>query len=165
MNEISTIKDIFQEDSFMESFEKIDKYIFENTIKEPKKLSSFKKKKITKEFINKYKSKYKFLKHIDTDKDMSFAWMDEEKIVGILSITDKIIKERVRRHEIWITAIEVSQEYKGYKLGKQILNYAVKKEKARFLSVRKTNKIALYMYKKRGFKTYNETDYMYFMKL
>ena len=34
MNEISTIKDIFQEDSFMESFEKIDKYIFENTIKE-----------------------------------------------------------------------------------------------------------------------------------
>ena len=165
MNEISTIKDIFQEDSFMESFEKIDKYIFENTIKEPKKLSSFKKKKITKEFINKYKSKYKFLKHIDTDKDISFVWMDEEKIVGILSITDKITKERVSRHEIWITAIEVSQEYKGYKLGKQILNYAVKKEKARFLSVRKTNKIALNMYKKRGFKTYNETDYMYFMKL
>ena len=91
--------------------------------------------------------------------------MDEEKIVGILSITDKITKERVRRHEIWITAIEVSQEYKGYKLGKQILNYAVKKEKARFLSVRKTNKIALNMYKKRGFKTYNETEYMYFMKL
>lgn len=165
MNKISTIKDIFQEDSFMESLEKIDKYIFENTIKEPKKLSSFKKKKITKEFINKYKSKYKFLKHINTDKDISFVWMDEEKIVGILSITDKIIKERVRRHEIWITAIEVSQEYKGYKLGKQILNYAVKKEKARFLSVRKTNKIALNMYKKRGFKTYNETDYMYFMKL
>ena len=33
MNEISTIKDIFQEDSFMESLEKIDRYIFENTIK------------------------------------------------------------------------------------------------------------------------------------
>lgn len=165
MNKISSIKDIFQEDSFMESIDLIDKFFLENTIKESKKLSSFKKKKITKEFINNHKSKYKFLKHIDTDKDISFVWMDGEKIVGILSISDKIIKERIRRHEIWITAIEVTNEYKGYKLGKQILDYAVKKEKARFLSVRKTNKIALNMYKKRGFNIYNETEYMYFMKL
>ena len=113
-----------------------------------KNLSSFSKKTITRGFIDQYKSQYPFLRHIDPN-DEGTIWFDRDKIVGVLSITNKSDKIR------WITAIEVAEDYRGYGLGSQILKFAVSREKANALSVNKHNEIAIRMYKNAGFVSDN----------
>ena len=148
-----------------------DKPVTESTIKsdmdenfkkkESIKLSSLKKVKITQQLCNKLSGKYSHLKHLRiTPNTLGFFFMksDDEIVVTIVVETKK-------NNEKWIQALEVSNEYKGHNLGNQILNFAVTQMNARFLSVRKDNKVAFDMYKKYGFKIYNETDSMYFMKL
>ena len=76
-----------------------------------------------------------------------------------------IVVETKNNDEKWIQALEVEPEFRGHNLGNQLLDFAINQMDARFLSVRKTNKIAISLYKKHGFKIYDETDSMYFMKL
>lgn len=111
-----------------------------------KKLSSFKKCKINKDFIDKYKAQYKFLKHIDPN-DEAVCWMDKaDSIVGLVAVEDK-------GNDIhYITALEVAKEYQGYGLGKQILDYAINNMKGNALTVYKNNEVAIRMYEKAGFK-------------
>lgn len=148
-----------------------DKPVTESTIKsdidenfkkkESIKLSSLKKVKITQQLCNKLSSKYSHLKHLRiAPNTLGFFFMksDDEIVVTIMVETKK-------NNEKWIQALEVSDEYKGHNLGNQILNFAVTQMNARFLSVRKDNKVAFNMYRKYGFKIYNESDSMYFMKL
>ena len=124
-----------------------------------KNLSSFSKKTITRELIDQYNSQYPFLRHIDSN-DEGTIWFDRDKIVGALSITNKSDKIR------WITAIEVTEDYRGYGLGSQILNFAVSREKANALSVNKHNEIAIRMYKNAGFVSdNNDHGNMLFMYL
>ena len=122
-------------------------------------LSNFDKKVLDKKVIDKYKADYSFLKHVDLDDD-SYVWFDNDKIVAILMIDNK------GDNDIWITGLEVSKEYRGYGLGKQILNFAIQKLRVNALSVRKNNKIAIDMYKKAGFE-FDKKDHgsMYFMSL
>ena len=119
-------------------------------------LRSLTKKKITEELIKSYKQ----LKSIRIgSSNIGYAFFDKDNLVCFISIETK------ENNEIWIQALEVIKEYQNNGLGKQLLDFACKDLKAKFLSVRKTNNIALNMYKKYGFRIYKETDYMYFMTI
>ena len=107
-------------------------------------LNDFAKKKIDKVFLNKYKNKYKTLKHVDP-KNNGYVWMDDDKVVGYCSVDrDKELP--------WITALEVTKEYKGHGLGEQLLDYAVNELGGQALTVAKDNMIAKRMYDNYGFK-------------
>ena len=125
------------------------------------KLTSFKKMKITKQLCDKLSKKYPMIKHlrINSNTNGFFFMESSEKLVAT------IVVETKENDEKWIQALEVESDFKGRKLGHQLLEFAVTQMGARFLSVRKTNKIAINLYKKHGFKIYNETESMYFMKL
>ena len=119
-------------------------------------LRSLTKKKITEELIKSYKQ----LKSIRIgSSNIGYAFFNKDNLVCFISIETK------ENNEIWIQALEVIKEYQNNGLGKQLLDFACKDLKAKFLSVRKTNNIALNMYKKYGFRIYKETDYMYFMTI
>ena len=132
-------------------------------LKGHKNLSSFKKIHITENVINKYKTKYPYLKNVrckDTKESIcdGYIWMDDDKLVcmvGSCEYTDD--------HTKWIVSLKIMKEYRGYGLSKQILDYAVKNMNCRYLSVGKNNEVAKSVYDKYGFKVYQKSDTMYFM--
>ena len=66
---------------------------------------------------------------------------------------------------IWIQGIEVYGDNKGKGYGKKMLDLAVSDMGATHLSVNKNNKVAKNLYDRYGFKTYDEDDTMYYMKI
>lgn len=125
-----------------------------------KKLSFFKKIAISEDVISKYKKEYKFLSHIKTDKNCSgYLFFYDKELVAVLSVEYK------ENGENWIQAIEIVKKYQGYGLSEQLLDIALKEFKATYLSVNKNNELAIYIYKKKGFVVYKETDTMFFMRL
>lgn len=125
-----------------------------------KKLSFFKKIAISENVISKYKEDYKFLSHIKTDKNCKgYLFFYDKELVAVLSVEYK------ENGENWIQAIEIVKKYQGYGLSEQLLDIALKEFKATYLSVNKNNELAIYIYKKKGFVVYKETDTMYFMRL
>ena len=125
-----------------------------------KKLSFFKKIAISENVISKYKKEYKFLSHIKTDKNCSgYLFFYDKELVAVLSVEYK------ENGENWIQAIEIVKKYQGYGLSDQLLDIALKEFKATYLSVNKNNELAIYIYKKKGFVVYKETDTMFFMRL
>jgi hypothetical protein len=86
-------------------------------------------------------------------------WMDEnDKLVctvGSCQYTDDNTK--------WIVSLEVISDYRGHGLSEQVLDYAVKAMKCKYLAVDKDNELAKYVYDKYGFVTYQENDTMYYM--
>lgn len=120
-----------------------------------KSLSDFNMVKIDKAFIDKYKSDYSSLKHVDL-KDDAYAWIDKEnnKLVAIAAVD---LSDHGDENK-WITVIEVFDNYKGYGLGKQLLDYCVKHLKGDALGVYKDNQVAIEMYKKYGFKISKESQ-------
>lgn len=125
-----------------------------------KKLSFFKKVSISENVISKYKEDYKFLSHIKTDKNCKgYLFFYDKELVAVLSVEYK------ENGENWIQAIEIVKKYQGYGLSEQLLDIALKEFKATYLSVNKNNELAIYIYKKKGFVVYKETDTMFFMRL
>ena len=125
-----------------------------------KKLSFFKKVSISENVISKYKEDYKFLSHIKTDKNCKgYLFFYDKELVAVLSVEYK------ENGENWIQAIEIVKKYQGYGLSEQLLDMALKEFNATYLSVNKNNELAIYIYKKKGFVVYKETDTMYFMRL
>lgn len=130
-----------------------------------KKLSSFTKVHITDSVISKYKKEYPFLKHVrykDTKEYIcdGYIWFDNDKLVamvGSCEYTDDKTK--------WVVSLEITKEYQGYGLSKQILDYAVKTMNCKYLSVNKNNEIAKKVYDDYGFKVYQQSDTMYYMTL
>lgn len=130
-----------------------------------KSLSSFNKIHITEQAINKYKKEYPFLKHVrckDTKEYTcdGYMWLDGDKLVanvGSVEYRDDNTK--------WIVSLEISKDYQGYGLSKQILDYAVKNMDCKYLSVNKNNEVAKRIYDNYGFRVYQESDTMYFMTL
>lgn len=114
------------------------------------------KKKITNEVIKKYN-----LRHIRLNENIEgYIFINKPNgLVGFVSVENKDNNTK------WIQALEVSKSFRGMGLGYAILDFAVTKLGGRYLSVRKTNKIAYRMFIKYGFKSYMMDDYMYFMKL
>ena len=130
-----------------------------------KNLSSFKRVQITETVIDKYKKDYPFLKHVrckDTNYYIcdGYIWFDNNELVAIVGsceYTDDKTK--------WIVSLEITKNYKGYGLSKQILDYATKTMNCKYLSVNKNNKIAKKVYDDYGFKVYQESDSMYYMTI
>ena len=130
-----------------------------------KNLSSFKRVHLTDSVIDKYKKEYPFLKHVrckDTEEYIcdGYIWFDNDELVamvGSCEYTDDKTK--------WIVSLEITKNYKGYGLSKQILNYATKNMDCKYLSVSKNNKLAKKVYDDYGFKVYQESDTMYYMTI
>lgn len=129
-------------------------------------LSSFKKIRITKEVIEKYKKEYPVLKHVrcdDTNKYIcdGYMWLNNHDNlvchVGSCEYLDD--------HTKWIVSLEIFPEYKGHGLSRQILDFAVKSMGCKYLSVNKNNKVAKYVYDSYGFKTYQSSDSMDYMTI
>lgn len=121
-----------------------------------KKISSFKQLELTEENVKKYKSDVKYLSHFRTGNDYAgYIWIDDNSVVAACS---------VNKDTNIIQAIEISKQYQGYGLSKQILDIC-KSLDGYILSVNKSNDVAISVYKKYGFYTYKESDSMYFMVL
>lgn len=124
------------------------------------KLSQFTKIKLTDAYIKVYSQKLSSLSHIRINKNtFGYIWIDAYNVVAILNIEEKDDGYK------WIQAFEIFGQYKGKGLSHQILNIAIRELHATNLSVNKQNKIAIKVYKSIGFKTYKETESMYFMSL
>lgn len=105
-----------------------------------------------------YKDKFPGLSHMRvSDEIINVLYVDRktDEPVGYFSV-DKDRK--------MILAIDVSKKYRSRKIGTQLLKKAIE-NKGYNLTVRKTNKIAINMYMKNGFKIYDENPYQYIMKI
>nr|DAY78571.1 MAG TPA: cysteine peptidase [Caudoviricetes sp.] len=128
-------------------------------------LYSLKKVHITEAVIEKYKKQYPDLRHVrckdtDTYKCDGYMWFDNENLVaqvGSCEYLDDGTK--------WIVSLDIMKDYKGHGLSKQILDFATKIMKCKYLSVDKNNKLAKMIYDQYGFKVYYEDDKMYYMTL
>lgn len=128
-------------------------------------LSSLKKVHITEAIIEKYKKQYPDLRHVrckdtDTYKCDGYMWFDKENLVaqvGSCEYLDDGTK--------WIVSLDIMKDYKGHGLSKQILDFATKTMKCKYLSVDKNNKLAKMIYDQYGFKVYYEDDNLYYMTL
>ena len=128
-------------------------------------LSSLKRVHITEAIIEKYKKQYPDLRHVrckdtDTYKCDGYMWFDKENLVaqvGSCEYLDDGTK--------WIVSLDIMKNYKGHGLSKQILDFATKTMKCKYLSVDKNNKLAKMIYDQYGFKVYYEDDDLYYMTL
>ena len=133
--------------------------------KEKINLSSLKRVHITEAVIEKYKKQYPDLRHVrckdtDTYKCDGYIWFDNDNLVaqvGSCEYLDDGTK--------WIVSLDIMKDYKGHGLSKQILDFATKTMKCKYLSVDKNNKLAKMIYDEYGFKVYYEDDNMYYMTL
>ena len=117
-----------------------------------KSLSDFKCIKINEDNIKQFKE----LKHLRTKNCDGYMYLDGDNLACFYNT------ERKDNGEYWIQAIEVLPLYKNYSLGTQLLKKC-ESLGANRLSVNKSNKVAINMYKKNGWKEYDNSDSMIFM--
>lgn len=112
-------------------------------------LSKFRKIKVDKTVIDKYKAYASTLDELDPrNATAGYVWVDENNnFVGVCTVEYNLLEKFN-----WITSIEVANEYRGYGLGKQLLDFAVKSLKGNTLSVWVKNPVAMQMYEEYGFK-------------
>lgn len=122
-----------------------------------KSLSSFKKEKISKDSLDKYKKDFKALSHI-RENCLGYIYLDKNIPMAVIAVEEKSDCN-------FIQAVEIAKNYQGYGLSKQLLDVATKELKATRLSVNKKNKLAIEIYKKYGFKKYDESESMVFMSI
>ena len=132
--------------------------------KEHLSLSSFKRVRITKAVIDKYKSAYPDLRHVryaDTKEYRcdGYIWLtkQDEPVCHISAC------EYIEDDTKWITSLDVRPNFKGHGLATQLLDYATKSMNCKYLSVNKANKLAKYIYDEYGFKVFREDDRMFYM--
>lgn len=150
------------ESMFLETASTVDKNF---KPKDRIELSSLKKVHITEAIIEKYKKQYPDLRHVrckdtDTYKCDGYMWFDKNNLVaqvGSCEYLDDGTK--------WIVSLDIMKDYKGHGLSKQILDFATKTMKCKYLSVDKNNKLAKMIYDQYGFKVYYEDDDLYYMTL
>lgn len=123
-------------------------------------IDSLKIAKITDELIEKYQEDFKFLKRIRNDDDIEGRLFFRRDDL-LLAVT---VEKHSDGHK-WIQAIEIDKDKKGYGLGIQGLDYAVKKLGAQYISVSKNNTDAQEQYEKYGFRKYKETKSMVYYTL
>lgn len=119
-----------------------------------KSLSSFKCTKLTHELRKKYEVDHKMLKDACENDETHDAriWLDGDKMVAHVCVFTARKDDPNRDGYNWISSLEVSPEYRGYGLGKQLLDFAVDTMGGTALGVYKDNEIAIKMYKDKGFK-------------
>lgn len=110
----------------------------------------------SKEVIDNFKQQYPNLRHVRVGDNLTgVALLDKDKFVGLV---------QVDKEKEGIVALDVQPDYREKQLGSLLLNYAESKLGANKLSVNKHNEVAINMYKNRGYKQYDETDHMLFLK-
>lgn len=126
-------------------------------------LSKFISVPMTPQNIRFYKDQAKGLSHIRTGDNCKGKIFIENKdgerrVVGFYNTETK------SNGEVWLQAIEVMPNYQSQGIGKLLLQDSIK-EGAKYLAVAKNNTRAKSMYINHGFKSYERTDKMVFMKL
>lgn len=124
----------------------------EFTKKNKLKLSDFNLVSLNRKTIKQY-----HLNHIRDNCIGSIYVNKKNELVCFVAVEEKENKEK------WIQGLEVSKDYRGHRLSEELLKEAIYKYKADHLSVNKNNEVAIYIYKKFGFRVYKETDIIYFM--
>ena len=117
-----------------------------------KSLSDFKCIKINEDNIKQFKE----LKHLRTKNCDGYMYLDGDNLACFYNTEHK------DNGEYWIQAIEVLPLYKNYSLGTQLLKKC-ESLGANRLSVNKSNKVAINMYKKNGWEEYDNSNSMIFM--
>lgn len=115
---------------------------------------------VDKDKINEYSTTNKYLSHFrisppDTNCTFLVDEIDNKKLIGAINIEKKT-------DGIWIQALEISKNYQKHGYGKILVDIA-KNHHATKLTVRKTNKAAIRLYKKCGFvieKEFNANQYL-----
>lgn len=129
---------------------------------EDSNLTNYKELSLSKKVVDKYGESCRYLRHLRINNKTSGVCFidtnDEEKIIGV-------VNTELKDDGIWIQAIEVSKDYQKKGYGRKLLDIACKRFKANLLSVRKTNKPAINLYKSYGFKIIKElNEFQYIMK-
>lgn len=111
-------------------------------------LQSLNRTEITKEIAKKYNIQctspnlIKFEGYLYTD--------DHDSYVALVAVgTYKNLKS-------WIMPIQISEEYRGYNLSKQLMKVAITELGAKHLGVYADNEVAIKLYKDYGFKIYKK---------
>ena len=121
-----------------------------------KNLNDYKKVPVNAETIADYKPSCNSLIHLRHSDDYEGTiFVDGDNVVGYVNVD-------YDRHTL--QAIEITKDYQGYSLGKQLLKYAIDNHKVDNLSVNKGNKVAYNLYKQFGFREYDYIGTVVFMK-
>lgn len=125
-----------------------------------KYLNAFKEIELTANNIKWWKNQegFKFLSNIK-DNSKGYFYVDYAK-----TFVATIAVEEQSDSTTWIQLLEISKDYQGYGLSRQLLDTACKELKANRLSVNKNNSIAIKLYESYGFTKYKTVDDMIFMK-
>lgn len=142
------------------AIESADRSIIDKNFKSKgiKNLSDFQKIKVTKNIIHKYKHKAPILKFLlqfpDDSKNVAYLFLDNGKYVGTCSVgPDSFYGNgwHTKEYNV-IHNFEIAKPYRGYSLGKQMLDFAVKELHGNAMCVYPDNEIARVMYERYGFK-------------
>lgn len=108
------------------------------------------------ENIKEYKKQYPRLSHVKVGQPFKgIILVDEEKFVAVLQCDTKTG---------YIVALEISPEYRHRGIATELLKMAQHKFNSYKLTVRKTNKEAVSLYQKNGYKTFREEGIMLYME-
>ncbi len=108
------------------------------------------------ENIKEYKKQYPSLSHVKVGQPFKgIILVDEEKFVAVLQCDTKTG---------YIVALEITPEYRHRGIATELLKMAQHKFNSYKLTVRKTNKEAVSLYQKNGYKTFREEGIMLYME-
>ena len=107
--------------------------------------------------IKAYSNSFNSINHIRlTDEYEGLIMVYNKNPVGFIN---------VNKETKCIQAFEINPEYRSQGFGERLLSHAIDTLHCDNLSVRKTNKAAISLYDKLGYKKYKETNHQYFMSL
>lgn len=130
----------------------------------PMSLSRLKKLKIDDKVIEKYGYYINGLSYVRTTNNCTgYLWVDPKHKYRMTNIPMPVCYYNVQHKKdensdtgevIWIQAIEVSEDYQGRGLAKQMLDICINEEHATNLAVDKDNEVAIRLYRSKGFVPY-----------
>lgn len=140
--------------------ETILKTKFDNVkVKGTMNLSEFSKIPITQQVKDKYKEQSASFDHVKLENSKGFLYVDKsDKIVGFVNVQTK-------NNIKWIQALNLQPAYQGYGLYEQLMKVAVKELGGTDISTPPKNDMAKEVYKKFGFKTYNNHETVHAMSI
>ena len=175
-------KDVFRIDDLAREINAVGKYSLlefstKNRLMPPEKINDklpmnlqrLKKIELNDKVINQYKEKMLGLSHVRTTNSChGYLFIDPKNGNPVCYYNTQKKKDTggVYGGEIiWLQAIEVSEEYQGRSLSKQLLQMAIANDHVTNLAVAKDNEVAYRLYTSMGFKQYNINGNMINMQL
>ena len=120
-------------------------------------LSEYTKIPLSAKTINNYEKYFKLIKPWDNSMT-GYIYLEGEKPVALLQIR--------KENPVFLNALEITPEYRGKRLSKELLDVATKEFGVKKLGVESDNTKAINIYRKYGFKpTGEKTDWGFYMHL